>query len=236
VFLVHIQVHCPAKQEAAKPLELTWFGHACFRMRGREASVITDPYGRSLGLGFGRLNAEIVTISHESPNHSSVEAVGGGPRLVHGPGEYELSGVMITGVLTAGERSSGGQVGRNTAYAIEIDNLVVCHLGDLGRTLKPEQIDPLKDPDVLLVPVGGVCTIGAAEVAEVVSQLEPKLVIPMHYALPGVRLELEPIERFCREMGVEEMRPQPKLTVTRGSLPDETTVIFLEAAGTRTKT
>jgi L-ascorbate metabolism protein UlaG (beta-lactamase superfamily) len=214
-------------------LDITWLGHACFRLRGRDATLITDPYGRTLGLTLGRQNAEVVTVSHDSPNHSAVEAIGGQPRMVRGPGEYEIGGIMVTGVSTPGERSGGGTWGRNTAYAIEIDDLVVCHLGDLGKTLNPEQIEALKDPAVLLIPVGGHCTVSSAEVAEVVSQLEPKLVVPMHYALPGIGLDLDPIEPFCREMAVEETKAQPRLSVTRSSLPDETTVVLLDATASR---
>jgi L-ascorbate metabolism protein UlaG (beta-lactamase superfamily) len=211
-------------------MEITWLGHSCFRLRGRDATVVTDPYSRSLGLNLGRQSGEIVTISHESPNHSATDAVSGQPRIVRGPGEYEIRGVMITGIATPGERSPEGQFGRNTAYAITIDDILVCHLGDLGTTLNPTQIETLKDPDVLLVPVGGLCTIAPAEVAEVVSQLEPKLVVPMHYALPGISSRLETIERFCREMAVQDPRTQPKLNVTKSSLPDETTVMLLETA------
>jgi L-ascorbate metabolism protein UlaG (beta-lactamase superfamily) len=214
-------------------LDITWLGHACFRLRGRDATLITDPYGRTLGLTLGRQNAEVVTVSHDSPNHSAVEAIGGQPRMVRGPGEYEIGGIMVTGVSTPGERAGGGTWGRNTAYAIEIDDLVVCHLGDLGKTLNPEQIEALKDPAVLLIPVGGHCTVSSAEVAEVVSQLEPKLVVPMHYALPGIGLDLDPIEPFCREMAVEETKTQPRLSVTRSSLPDETTVVLLDATASR---
>ena len=214
-------------------MDITWLGHACFRLRGRDITLITDPFGRSLGLSLGRQTAEVVTVSHDSPNHSAVEAISGQPRVVRGPGEYEIGGAMIAGVATAGERSGKDQHGRNTAYAIEIDDLTVCHLGDLGKTLTPEQIEALKDPDMLLVPVGGLCTIAPGEVAEVVSQLEPKLVVPMHYALPGISLKLEPIDRFCREMGVTDTHTQPKLTVTRSSLPDETTVVILEATAAR---
>jgi L-ascorbate metabolism protein UlaG (beta-lactamase superfamily) len=208
-------------------VDITWLGHACFRLRGREVAVITDPYGRTAGLNLGRQSADIVTISHESSNHDAAAAVAGSPRVVRGPGEYEIRGVMITGVATPGERSAG-RFARNTAYLIELDDLTVCHLGDLGKTLTAEQIEALKDPDVLLIPAGGECTISAAEAAEVVSQLEPKLVIPMHYALPGLAVKLDSIDRFCREMGAQELRPQPRANVTRSSLPDETTVVILE--------
>jgi L-ascorbate metabolism protein UlaG (beta-lactamase superfamily) len=214
-------------------MEISWLGHSCFRLRGREASIITDPYARSLGISLGRQSADIVTISHEAPHHAALDGLTGNPRVLRGPGEYEVRGVMIQGIATPGERLEQGGHGRNTAYAITVDEVSVCHLGDLGATLNAAQIEALKDPTVLLVPVGGGCTIGPAEVAEVVSQLEPKIVIPMHYGMPGIRVKLEPIERFCREMAVEEQRLQPRLSVTRSSAPDETTVVLLEAAAGR---
>jgi L-ascorbate metabolism protein UlaG (beta-lactamase superfamily) len=217
----------------ARFMEISWFGHSCFRLRGREATIITDPFARSIGLTLGRQSADIVTISHETPHHAAVEGLGGAPRVLRGPGEYEVRGVMIQGISTPGERAEAERYGRNTAYAITIDEVSICHLGDLGSTLSASQIEALKDPDVLLVPVGGGCTIGPAEVAEVVSQLEPKIVIPMHYGMPGVSLKLEPIERFCREMAVEEQRFQPKLSVTHSSVPSETTVVLLEATAGR---
>ena len=193
---------------------------------------MTDPYGRSLGLTLGKQTANIVTVSHDTPNHAAVDAIGGDPRPVRGPGEYEIAGVMITGVATPGERAPGAH-GKNTAYLIELDDLTVCHLGDLGKTLNAEQIEALKDPDVLLIPAGGECTISPTEAAEVVSQLEPKLVVPMHYALPGIAIKLDAVDRFCREMGAQEVRPQPKLTVTRSSLPDEATVVILETTSVK---
>lgn len=215
--------------KAPHPVDITWLGHSCFRLRGRDAAILTDPYNRSIGLTLGRQTAEIVTVSHESPGHSAAEAVGGDPRILRGPGEYEIRGIMVTGVATPGERLGSGQFGRNTAYSMIVDDVTVCHLGDLGKTLNADQISALKDPDVLLVPVGGGCTIGAAEVSEVVSQLEPKAVVPMHYALPGLSVELEDLDRFCKELGVAEIRTQPRLSVTRSSLSDETQVIILES-------
>ena len=187
---------------------------------------MTDPFTRSLGLAVPRLTANVVTISHDSPHHANFQGVGGGPRLIQGPGEYEIAGSMITGVGTPGERT-GGELGKNTAYRYEMDDLELCHLGDLGKALTPDQIDALKDPDVLFLPVGGVCTVTPAEAAEIASQLEPRLIVPMHYALPGLSFNLEPVERFCREMGLVEINPQPRLAVTRSSLPETTTVVVL---------
>ena len=209
-------------------MDITWHGHSCFRLRGREATVVTDPYDRSIGYPNLRLTADIVSVSHSHPHHSYVAAVQGqhgAPRLVDGPGEYEIAGAMITGVSTYRDKQKGALHGKNTAFLFALDDLSVCHLGDLGHTLTAEQIEALEDVDVLLVPVGGQCTIDAVEAAEVISQLEPKLVIPMHYATP--KISLDPVDRFCRELAVADPTVAPKLTVTRSSLPDETQVTLL---------
>ncbi len=209
-------------------MDVTWHGHSCFRLRGREATIVTDPYDRSISYPTLRLTADIVSTSHPHPHHSFVEAVqgaGGPPRRVEGPGEYEIAGAMITGVATYRDKQKGKVHGKNTAFLFELDDLSVCHLGDLGHTLSAEQIEALKDADVLLVPVGGQCTIDAVEATEVISQLEPKLVIPMHYGTP--KIPLDPIGRFCREMGVSELAVTPKLTVTRSALPEETQIVLL---------
>src|SRR5205085_7678405 len=126
-----------------------WLGHSCFRIKGRDVSVLTDPYGPSLGLSLGKQSAEIVTVSHDSPHHNAAASIGGSPRVLRGPGEYEIGGVMVSGVATPGEKLPDGKHGKNTAFAIAIDDLTICHLGDLGRTLTAEQIEALKDPDVL---------------------------------------------------------------------------------------
>ena len=209
-------------------MDITWLGHSCFRLRGREVSIVTDPFGRGLGYPPPRLTADIVTVSHDHPNHNFVDAVqltDKRLRRLDGPGEYEISGAMITGVATYRDKQKGKLHGKNTAYLVGVDDLSICHLGDLGHPLSPEQIEALKDADVLLVPVGGVCTIDAVEAVEVVSQLEPKLVIPMHYGTPGV--QLDSADRFCRELGVADLAVQPRLSITPGSLPDETQVVLL---------
>jgi L-ascorbate metabolism protein UlaG (beta-lactamase superfamily) len=209
-------------------MELTWLGHSCFRLRGRELTIVTDPYGGKLGLPLAKVSADVITVSHDEPNHNAVGAVEGGPRVVAGPGEYELAGVMITGVATPRPAGQSRDVPRNTAYLLELDDVTICHLGDLAAPLASEQVSVLKDADVLLVPVGGHCTIDGAQAAEIVAQAEPKLVVPMHYSLPGIRLELDPVERFCREMGAAELTPQARVNVTRSSLPDQLTVVLLE--------
>jgi L-ascorbate metabolism protein UlaG (beta-lactamase superfamily) len=209
-------------------MEISWLGHSCFRLKGSQATVITDPCPPDLGYKLGKLTANIVTVSHQHPGHSYVEGVGGGPKVVKGPGEYEISGVLIMGIATFHDGEKGAVRGKNTAYHMEIDEIAVCHLGDLGHVLTSEQVEELDNVDVLLLPVGGVSTINAPLAAEVVRQLEPKVVIPMHYKTPVLKRELESVERFLKEIGAKDVAPQPKLSVTKSNLPETTQVFLLD--------
>ncbi len=211
-------------------MEITWIGHSCFRLRGKEATVITDPCSRSSGYALSRVTAELVTVSNDHPNHSAAGDVEGEPMVVNGPGEYEVRGVLVTGVRTGPPRGHGDTV-RNTAYIISVDDVTICHLGDLASLPTGEQIELLKAADVLLVPVGGHCTIGAGEAVELISQIEPKMVIPMHYATEASTAELDGVDRFLREMGLTAPEPQARLNVTHSSLPPEPTVTLLQYRG-----
>jgi L-ascorbate metabolism protein UlaG (beta-lactamase superfamily) len=209
-------------------MEINWLGHSCFRMKGRQATVITDPYSPDLGYSLGKTTANIVTVSHEHPGHSYVQGVGGEPRLVRGPGEYEISGVLIIGIATFHDADRGTKKGKNTVYLMEIDEVSVCHLGDLGHVLDDEQVEQLDNVNVLLLPVGGVSTISAATAVEVVRQLEPNVVVPMHYQTAALNRELAPVDRFLKEMGLKDVTSQPKLSLTKASLPASTQVFLLD--------
>jgi len=210
-------------------VDVTWLGHGCFRLRGRGAAVVTDPYPPSLGPKLPKLEADLVTISHRHENHSYSQAVGKEPYVVDGPGEYEVAGVTVLGLPTFHDASQGEVHGRNTVCVIELDDVRVCHLGDLGHALAADMLEALGNVDVLLVPVGGGNTLDAAGAAEVVRQVEPRLVIPMHYALPALKTQLAPVERFLKEMGVTEAEPQSRLSVQPSSAESETRVVVLEA-------
>jgi len=210
-----------------KRMDITWLGHSCFRMRGSHSTVITDPCPPSLGYSLGKPSAHIVCVSHQHLGHCYVQGISGEPRLITGPGEYEIGGVLVIGIATFHDKERGRKKGKNTAYLIEIDEVAVCHLGDLGHALTAEQIEELGNVDVLLLPVGGVSTINAPMAAEVVRQLEPKIVIPMHYKTQALNRELEPVERFLKEIGVKEINSRPKLSVSKSSLPDTTQVFLL---------
>ncbi|HYY88195.1 MAG TPA: MBL fold metallo-hydrolase [Chloroflexota bacterium] len=215
-------------------MDITWLGHACFRLRGRDVTILTDPYeGDDWGYPPLAATADVVTISNEHPHHAGLSGVSGTPRVLRGPGEYEIGGALIWGVRTPRRTSQDGLTAtRNTAYVIQLEELTICHLGDLAEgSLSAEQLTRLKDSAVLLVPIGGHCTINAAQAAQVIAQIEPKLIVPMHYATDETRgrVELDDISRFCREMGASDAAPRPRLSVTATSLPNEPTVVLLES-------
>jgi L-ascorbate metabolism protein UlaG (beta-lactamase superfamily) len=214
-------------------MEISWFGHACFQLRGKNAILITDPFSPQSGepLRLGKANPSIVTISHTHPGHAQAIGMSGTPYVVRGPGEYEINDVLITGVASYHDDKNGKEQGHNTIYVIHMDDLVICHLGALGHTLKEEQLEEVADADVLLVPIGSNTTINATQAAEVISQVEPHLVIPMYSmttAESGAREAADPLDKFCREMGVQvNTQPQSKMNVTRSNLPLEMQVVLL---------
>jgi L-ascorbate metabolism protein UlaG (beta-lactamase superfamily) len=211
-----------------KVMEITWLGHSCFRLKGKQAVVVTDPFPPDMGYTLGKVSAKIVTVSHQHAGHSYVQGVLDEPRVIKSPGEYESSGVLTVGIRTYHDNEKGAQRGKNTAYVIELDDLLICHLGDLGHVLTSEQVALIDSVDILLIPVGGVSTIEAAQAAQVVRQLEPKIVIPMHYKTEVLKRELETVDRFLKEMGVKEAIPQPKLSVNKNNLPLTMQVVKLD--------
>ncbi|GAC1640895.1 MAG: MBL fold metallo-hydrolase [Candidatus Dormibacteraceae bacterium] len=208
-------------------MDVTWLGHGCFRLRGRSAAVVTDPFPPSIGLRLPKLDGDLVTVSHEHENHNYTQVMRDAYEI-RGPGEYEVAGVSVIGVPTFHDAEKGAKHGRNTVYLIEIDDVRICHLGDLGHALDDAEAEAIASPDVLLVPVGGHTAINAAQAAEIVRQLEPRFVVPMHYRIPGLKLELDPLDRFLKEMAVTASEPQPKLTLQASSGEYETKVVVLE--------
>jgi L-ascorbate metabolism protein UlaG (beta-lactamase superfamily) len=208
-------------------MEINWLGHSCFTIKGSHTTVITDPYPPDLGYSLGNPSARIVTVSHQHPGHSYVQGIAGEPKLVSGPGEYEISGVLITGMPTFHDAEGGKKRGKNTVYVIEVDEVTICHLGDLGHVLTTAQIEEIDNVDVLLLPVGGVSTVNASMAAEIVRQVGPKAVVPMHYKTEVLKRELEPVDRFLKEMGIKDVEPKPKLSFTKANLPATTQVFLL---------
>lgn len=209
-------------------MEIVWLGHSCFRLRGRDVTVVNDPCQPSTGYRLGSLTADIVTVSHQHPGHNNLAAVNGSPRVFDGPGEYEIKGVLITGVVTYHDQHQGNNLGRNLAFVFTMDDLRIGHLGDLGHQPTADQLDAIGDVDILLIPVGGHTTLDGLLAARVVNALDPRLVIPMHYATPASLDQLDPVDRFCKELGLTPPDPVTKLTLRRNDLPSETQLVVLD--------
>lgn len=200
-------------------MEINWLGHSCFKIKGKQATVITDPYTPDIGYTLGKQSATIVTVSHQHPGHNCTTVINGEPHPVTGPGEYEISNVLIIGLASYHDNEKGMLRGKNTIYLIEMDDITICHLGDLGHPLTDAQTEEMGNVDILMLPVGGFSTINASTAAAIVRQIEPKIVLPMHYGTPLLKRELDPVEKFLKEIGTHDIAPQPKLTVTKNNLP-----------------
>jgi L-ascorbate metabolism protein UlaG (beta-lactamase superfamily) len=197
--------------------------------------VVTDPFdNKSIGYSSLKLKSDIVTVSHDAPGHNNTDAVKGTSHVIDGAGEFEIGGVFITGVQTDGGGSSkkkskdNDNTARNTIYVFDYDGITVAHLGDLKQTPTQSEIESLGTINVALVPVGGGGGLNAAKAAEVISLIEPNLVIPMHYSTSAVKLSLDSLNKFIKEMGLSKPETQPSLKVTRSGLPNETKVVVLE--------
>jgi L-ascorbate metabolism protein UlaG (beta-lactamase superfamily) len=217
--------------------DVQYLGHSCFRLRGRDGIVLTDPYDRSVGLDIGRPSAHIVTVSHGHPDHAntgSVRPARDRVFVVEGAGEYEVGGILITGVRTYHDKKKGEELGKNTVYVIHLDEVVFCHLGDLGHELTSQQIDEIGSVDVLFLPVGGGETIGPADASGIISQLEPRIVVPMHYAQSdqmNFTNELAPLEKFTHELGLKDVVAESKLSLSSSNLPgdeEQTRIIIMQ--------
>jgi L-ascorbate metabolism protein UlaG (beta-lactamase superfamily) len=209
-------------------MEITWFGHSCFRIKGKEVVIVTDPCAPDTGYHIARLQADIALISHSHPGHSFVDILQGDYKAISGPGEYEIKDTYITGIATYHDDMHGQKNGKNTIYVIEMEGVTLCHLGDLGHPLPPELIGDLGNINVLFVPVGGRVTIGAAVAADLVRNLNPGIVIPMHYKTADVKADLDFPEKFLKELGIKELGLQPKINVTRTNIPVSTQVVMLD--------
>ena len=214
-------------------MEITWYGHSCFRLTERNyATVVTDPFdNKAIGYDMLKLKSDIVTVSHDAPGHNYTDAVKGTSHVIDGAGEFEIGGVFITGVTTDGgsSKKKSKEVGAsNTIYVFDYDGITVAHLGDLKHAPTQSEVESLGTVNVALVPVGAGGALNAAKAAEVISMLEPNLVIPMHYSTPASKISLDTLSKFLKEMGLSKVDAQPSLKVTRSGLPDETHVIVLE--------
>jgi L-ascorbate metabolism protein UlaG (beta-lactamase superfamily) len=208
-------------------MEITWLGHSCFLIRGKEKIIVTDPCHPDLGYRVGEHKADIVTLSHFHPGHSYIEGVANDPKQIKSPGEYEIGGTFITGIASFHDDKKGEVRGKNTIYIIEMDDITLCHLGDLGHPLDSHLVEEIGDIGILFLPVGEVSTIPIDTAVEIVRQLEPPIVIPMHYKTEAFTGNLSPVNKFLDKMRIKWIESKPKLSITSSSLPSSTQTIVL---------
>jgi len=215
-------------------MHIIWHGQSFFQIqvsynKGEQITLAIDPFDEAIGLKVPSLSADILLISHSHHDHSNKKAIKGTPFLIEGPGEYEVKGIFIQGIPSFHDNVQGKQRGQNTIYTIEAEDVRLCHLGDLGqKELTSEQIEEIGDVDILMIPVGGVYTINSKEANRIIAQLEPRIVIPMHYHLPKLKIKLEGVDKFLKEFGRKSITPQPKLLIKKKDLAEETKLVVLQ--------
>jgi len=212
-------------------MTITWYGQSCFKItnQGNHLTIITDPFDKKfIGLNPPRSAADIVTVSHDHKDHNNVKAISGDPFVINSPGEYEIKGVRIIGCTSYHDKKEGQERGSNTIYLIKIDRIRVCHLGDFGQEkLTDKQLETIGPVDVLMIPVDGVYTISAREAVKITEQIEPTIIIPMHYKLPGLKVSLGDVKDFLKEMGLNKKTAVEKLTLKKKDLTSQETKVVI---------
>ncbi|MFH1938078.1 MAG: MBL fold metallo-hydrolase [Patescibacteria group bacterium] len=202
-------------------MTISWYGHSCFKIanQGGHLTIITDPFDKKIGLNPPRGNVDIVVVSHDHHDHNNIKTITGNPFIINSPGEYEVKGISILGCSSFHDDKKGKERGTNTIYLIKMDKIRICHLGDFGQEkLTDKQLEKIGQVDILMIPVGGTYTIGAKEAFKITKQLEPNVIIPMHYKLPGLKINLADVKDFLKEMGLNGKPPVDKLTIKRKDL------------------
>jgi len=215
-------------------MNIIWHGQSFFEIstkdtKNEELKIAIDPFDKSIGLKIPKVEAQILLITHNHSDHSNKKAINGNPFLIESPGEYETKGVYVKGVQGFHDDSQGKEKGKVVFYIIEVENIRICHLSDIGqKELTSEQIEQIGNIDILMIPVGGVYTLDAKQAANIISQIEPKIVIPMHYQVPNLNLKLNSLEQFLKEIGSSNAEPQKKFKVKMSDIPKETmqTIVF----------
>ena len=215
-------------------MKIVWYGQACFRLicktnNGDKITIVTDPFDKSIGLSPPRGNADIVTVSHDHYDHNNTKALSGSPFIVEGPGEYDVKGVFIKGIYSFHDNSKGEERGANTIYLIKTEDLKICHLGDLGqKELSSVQLNEIGDVDILMIPVGGIYTINGNEAVQIINQIEPSVVIPMHYKIPKLNIKLNKIDNFLEEIGAEAEKTEELSIQKKDLLEEEMKIVVMK--------
>jgi len=216
-------------------MNINWHGQSCFQIfsaqgKDNHVSIVIDPFDESTGLKLPKLQADIVLVTHEHSDHNNVKAVSGEPFIIKGPGEYDIKKVFIQGISGYHDNVQGTQRGSITIYTIETEEMRLCHLSDLGqKELTSSQLDKIGDIDILMIPIGGIYTIDAAEAVKVMAQIEPRVIIPMHYKIPKLKIKLDDIDKFLKNLGIKKPESLPKLSIKKKDISaEEAKIIILQ--------
>ena len=202
-------------------MTISWFGQSCFRIEAKEGSILTDPFSKDIGLKPPKIKDDLVLVSHNHYDHNNVEDAPAETFIIKNPGEYEKNGIAVLGINSYHDKSEGKERGSNTIYVIKAEDMTVCHLGDLGQEkLDEKQVEEIGDVDILMIPVGGSYTINYKEALEVISQIEPKIVIPMHYKVKDLNIDIESADKFVKELGLTPEKVD-KFKIAKKTLPAE---------------
>lgn len=207
-------------------MKIAWAGQSCFQIsasisKDSQANIVIDPFS-DIGLKVPNFEADVLLLTHDHSDHNNAKAVKGNPFVINGPGEYEIKGIFVQGIDSFHDDNEGKERGKNTIYTIEAEDIKFCHLGDIGQKhLSDEQVEKIGAVDILMIPVGGVYTIDSSDAQKIIGQIEPKIVIPMHYELPNLKFKLDSVEKFLKVMGKNSIEPQDKLTMKASAMPKE---------------
>jgi L-ascorbate metabolism protein UlaG (beta-lactamase superfamily) len=208
-------------------MNIVWHGQSCFEVtttpaKNSQIRIVIDPFSEELGLRIPKLEAGILLVSHSHSSHNNIKAVSGSPFLISGPGEYEIKNVFIQGIASFSSDKKEKEKGENTIYTIETEDLKLCHLGSLDqKELTEEQLEEIGNVDILMIPVGGNCTISAKEALRIMAQIEPKITVPMCYALPKLKIKLDGLDKFLKSLGIKLITPESKLSIKQKDIPSE---------------
>lgn len=215
-------------------MQIAWHGHSFFELTatiGKEqVKIAIDPFSKDIGLKPAKVEADLLLISHNHQGHNNKETIAGNYFLIDSAGEYEIKGVFVEAIHSFHDSQKGKERGENLIFLINVEDLKICHLGDFGqKELENSQLEKMVDIDVLMIPVGGKNTISFKEAIKIMSQIEPKITIPMHYFLPNLKIKLDSVDKFLKNLGIKSLKTEKKLLVKKESLsPEEAKIILLE--------
>ena len=219
-------------------MTIQWYGHSCFKIStkpegrgsGEDVVIFTDPYEPSIGLRPPQGGADIVTISHSHPDHNNPDALRGEPAVLDLPGEYSIKSISITGVESEHDKAGGAEHGKNVIFVIESEGIRFCHLGNLGTPLDKTQLEEVDGVDILAVSVGEAPFMTAKDAKNWVDQIDPRIILPMHYKIPGLKLKIGDEKNFCKEIGTCPREKTARMVIKKKDLEGmERKIVLMEA-------